>query len=170
MRIGTTTVTGTTVFHIGSHTTVTHQHCHSIGLFLIIATIRIVIQHIVPVVVVLFKIGCHGLACGIMIGIINRALSLTVRRHLVIVQHLGHGCGHTTCQTLGAARIGGTHIIIGSGLVPPCSEQGFYFCGIYGRIGSSGSQLNVVLDSIVDDCTGSIEPPLEVLVTTLTVF
>ena len=92
LRIGTATAFHrSAILHFGGHTAVAHERCHGISLRLVVLAVVIVVEHVVPVVVMLSEIGRHGLTV-----IVDGMCTNSMFRHLVIVQHLSHGCGHAS--------------------------------------------------------------------------
>ena len=110
-RKGTTAIG--LIIHVDRHAAMPHQGGDSLSLFGCTSTVAIKVNHIIPFIVSLSKVGAQGLTVP-LVGVFARAL----QRPFPIFHQLGHSCSHAT---RGAAS---RHIhVVRSILVPALLHQ-----------------------------------------------
>ena len=112
------------ISHVRCDAHMRHERCHGIGLDLVVGARDVGVEHIVPVVGGVAKVGAQPLFFFLVHFAKVGELSGSLLGPLVIVHHLGGCCGHTSHSGMGGILAkGGAEVIVWRILVPIGGEQ-----------------------------------------------
>ena len=164
----TTTFCRSAILHVGCHAAVAHERSHSIGLRIVVLSVDIVVEHVVPVVVMLFEVGRHGLAGRVTLRVVDGACANAVFRHLVVVEHLCHSRCHAACEAARPSRSGAV-VVVGLILIPLGGHHRRHV-GLESQVaGFRCDKTLATLEYALGRLLHGAEPPHEVFVLTIAI-